>query len=172
MFLVRLLPLGPQQTLRNQGGGTKILGPVYMEWGTAVQWGWFLLFSRSGGHKTKETYPTRPGSPTPCKQGLRQLIVFHWHLKSRGFGVSSTHWTGLCILKPETVSPRCRDIIVSMFWQMMHACFDFLGQNWEGEGWEARPPIPALPQAKALSSHHASFLEHSSKSQSFTPSRL
>ena len=32
--------------------------------------GWFLLFSRSGGHKTKETYPTRPGSPTPCKQGL------------------------------------------------------------------------------------------------------
>ena len=30
----------------------------------------FLLFSRSGGHKTKETYPTRPASPTPCKQGL------------------------------------------------------------------------------------------------------
>ena len=47
------------------------LGPVYMEWGTPVLWGWFLLFSRSGGHKTKETYPTRPGSPTPCKQGLR-----------------------------------------------------------------------------------------------------
>ena len=41
-----------------------------MEWGTPVWWGWFLLFSRSGGHKTKETYPTRPGSPTPCKQGL------------------------------------------------------------------------------------------------------
>ena len=47
-----------------------LLGPVYMEWGTPVWWGWFLLFSRSGGHKTKETYPTRPGSPTPCKQGL------------------------------------------------------------------------------------------------------
>ena len=30
----------------------------------------FFCFSRSGGHKTKETYPTRPGSPTPCKQGL------------------------------------------------------------------------------------------------------
>ena len=28
------------------------------------------LFTRSGGHKTKETYPTRPGSPTPCKQAL------------------------------------------------------------------------------------------------------
>ena len=42
-----------------------------MEWGTPVWWGWFLLFSRSGGHKTKEMYPTRPGSPTPCKQGLR-----------------------------------------------------------------------------------------------------
>ena len=41
-----------------------------MEWGTPVWWGWFLLFSRSGGHKTKETYPTRLGSPTPCKQGL------------------------------------------------------------------------------------------------------
>ena len=41
-----------------------------MEWGTPVYWGWFLLFSRSGGHKTKETYLTRPGSPTPCKQGL------------------------------------------------------------------------------------------------------
>ena len=32
----------------------------------------FFLFSRSGGHKTKETYPTRSGSPTPCKQGLRR----------------------------------------------------------------------------------------------------
>ena len=41
-----------------------------MEWGNPVEWGWFLLFSRSGGHKTKETYPTRLGSPTPCKQGL------------------------------------------------------------------------------------------------------
>ena len=49
------------------------LGPVYMEWGTPVQWGKFLLFSRSGRHKTKETYPTRPGSPTPCKQGLISL---------------------------------------------------------------------------------------------------
>ena len=44
-----------------------------MEWGTPVYWDWFLLFSRSGGHKTKETYPTRLGSPTPCKQGLRRL---------------------------------------------------------------------------------------------------
>ena len=50
-----------------------VLDPVYMEWGTPVWWGKFLLFSRSGGHKTKETYPTRPGSPTPCKQGLRVL---------------------------------------------------------------------------------------------------
>ena len=50
------------------------LGPVYMEWGTPVYWGKFLLFSRSGGHKTKETYPTRPGSPTPCKQGLRLVV--------------------------------------------------------------------------------------------------
>ena len=45
-----------------------------MEWGTPVWWGWFLLFSCSGGHKTKETYPTRPGSPTPCKQGLKRNL--------------------------------------------------------------------------------------------------
>ena len=32
------------------------------------------MFSRSGGHKTKETYPTRPGSPTPYKQGLRAYL--------------------------------------------------------------------------------------------------
>ena len=44
--------------------------------GPPVQWGWFLLFSRSEGHKTKETYPTRPGSPTPCKQGLRLHVTF------------------------------------------------------------------------------------------------
>ena len=45
-----------------------------MEWGTPVQWGLFLLFSRSGGHKTKETYPNRPGSPTPCKQGITCFV--------------------------------------------------------------------------------------------------
>ena len=45
-----------------------------MEWGTPVWWGWFLLFSCSGGQKTKETYPTRPGSPTPCKQGLKRNL--------------------------------------------------------------------------------------------------
>ena len=36
-----------------------------MSWGPRSS-----CFSRSGRHKTKETYPTRPGSPTPCKQGL------------------------------------------------------------------------------------------------------
>ena len=57
---------------RGYGWGKKKidLKPVYMEWGTPVFWGWFLLFSRAGGHKTKETYPTRPVSPTACKQGL------------------------------------------------------------------------------------------------------
>ena len=29
----------------------------------------------SGGHKTRETYPTRSGSPTPCKQGLKSDFV-------------------------------------------------------------------------------------------------
>ena len=41
-----------------------------MEWGTPVWWGKFLLFCVPQSVKTKETYPTRPGSPTPCKQGL------------------------------------------------------------------------------------------------------
>ena len=42
----------------------------------------FFLFSRSGGHKTKETYPTRPGSPTPCKQALINIIglIHHFHI--------------------------------------------------------------------------------------------
>ena len=46
------------------------LDPVYMEWGTPVWWGKFLLFCVPHNEKTKETYPTRPGSPTPCKQAL------------------------------------------------------------------------------------------------------
>ena len=41
-----------------------------MKWGTPVQWGKFLLFCVPQSVKTKETYPTRPGSPTPCKQAL------------------------------------------------------------------------------------------------------
>ena len=41
-----------------------------MEWGIPVQWAWFLLFSRSGGHKTNETYLT------PCKQGLSHNCHF------------------------------------------------------------------------------------------------
>ena len=41
-----------------------------MEWGTPVYWGRFLLFCVPQSVKTKETNPTRPGSPTPCKQAL------------------------------------------------------------------------------------------------------
>ena len=43
-------------------------------------WGKFLLFCVPQRVKTKETYPTRPGSPTPCKQALRQqfcVVVVH-----------------------------------------------------------------------------------------------
>ena len=131
-----------------------------------------MLLKARSSHVSCETSPFRALANLKKLGGwhkdFRQLIVFHWYLKSREFWVSSTHWTGLCILKPETVSPSCRDIIVSMFWQMMRACFDFLG----GKNWgEARPPS-VLPKAAVLSSHHVSFLEQSSKSQSFTPSRL
>ena len=47
-----------------------------MEWGTSVKWGRFLLFCVLQSAKTKETNPTRPGSPTPCKQALNALGVF------------------------------------------------------------------------------------------------
>ena len=36
--------------------------------------GKFLLFCVSQSVKTKETNPTRPGSPTPCKQTLKRSI--------------------------------------------------------------------------------------------------
>ena len=40
------------------------------------------------------------------------------YLKSRGYWVRMSHWIGLCFLKPENVSPSCRNIIVSMLWKM------------------------------------------------------
>ena len=45
-----------------------------MEWGTPVKWGRFLLFCVPQSVKTKETNPTRPGSPTPCKQALKSYL--------------------------------------------------------------------------------------------------
>ena len=96
-----------------------------------------MLLKARNSHVSCETSPFKALANLKKLGGhkdLRQLIVFHWYLKSREFWVSSTHWTGLCILKPETVSPSCRDIIVSMFWQMMRACFDFLGQKTGGGG--------------------------------------
>ena len=53
-----------------------------MEWGTPVQWGRFLLSCVPQSVKTKETNPTRPGSPTPCKQTLKRLSCF-LHLYSQ-----------------------------------------------------------------------------------------
>ena len=50
-----------------------------MEWGTPVQWGKFLLFCVPQSVKTKETNPTRPGSPTPCKQALNALFLKEKH---------------------------------------------------------------------------------------------
>ena len=61
-----------------------------MEWGIPVSWGWFLLFQRSEGHKTKETHPTKPGSPIPCKQGLRACLH-----EGGGPRVGEVTWGGL-----------------------------------------------------------------------------
>ena len=84
-----------------------------MEWGTPVWWDWFLLFLRSGGHKTKEAYPTRPGSSTPCKQGLnlydllrRQNSVAATNTFSK---LSSTHEAICrCDVSPHRVAATCR----------------------------------------------------------------
>ena len=46
-----------------------------MEWGTPVYWGMFLLFCGPQTVKTKEINPTRPGSPTPCKQALNKDAI-------------------------------------------------------------------------------------------------
>ena len=59
------------------------LDPVYMEWGTPVWWGKFLLFCVHQSVKTKETYPTRPGSPTPCKQALNTLYRHFTEFEAR-----------------------------------------------------------------------------------------
>ena len=48
-----------------------------MEWGTPVYWGRFLLSCVPQSVKTKETNPTRPGSPTPCKQALSYCFSVH-----------------------------------------------------------------------------------------------
>ena len=52
-----------------------------MEWGTPVRWGRFLLFCAPQSVKTKETNPTRPASPTPCKQAL-SLKAHAWVMSS------------------------------------------------------------------------------------------
>ena len=73
-----------------------------MEWGTPVLWGRFLLFCVPQSVETKETNPTRPGSPTPCKQALSPtkkkwifcLVVTSFIIKrdSLHFHVIVVHW--------------------------------------------------------------------------------
>ena len=41
-----------------------------------MEWGRFLLFCLPQSVRTKETNPTRPGSPTPCKQDLKRETSF------------------------------------------------------------------------------------------------
>ena len=50
------------------------LGPVYMEVGDPGLVGLVSFVFTLWGHKTKETCPTRPGSPTLCKQGLSACL--------------------------------------------------------------------------------------------------
>ena len=104
-----------------------LVGPVYMEWGTPVWWGWFLLFSRSGGHKTKGTYPTRPGSPTPCKQGLTLLTSFEfatacqkikvWYMFSNEYCSFNLGWFKTSMLTFAYIHPKRRKLDMFILYQ-------------------------------------------------------
>ena len=81
------------------------------------------------------------------------------YLKSREFWVRRTHQIGLCILKPENVSRSCRDIIVSMLWEMnfyfpllcVHVSTFWSKNIWRGGGRASPAPLHATGvQSKAL----------------------
>ena len=61
-----------------------LLDPVYMEWGTPVYWGRFLLFCVPQNVKTKETNPTRPGSPLNVNRPLIWTPHYYGHSVSLG----------------------------------------------------------------------------------------
>ena len=61
-----------------------LLDPVYMEWGTPVYWGRFLLFCVPQNVKTKETNPTRPGSPLNVNRLLIWTPHYYGHSVSLG----------------------------------------------------------------------------------------
>ena len=64
-----------------QSLSTSLLGPVYMEWGTPVKWGWFLLFSRSGDTKQKKPTPLDRGPPLHVNRPLMSDIYLLLHHK-------------------------------------------------------------------------------------------
>ena len=79
-----------------------------------MEWGKFLLFCVPQSVKTKETNPTRPGSPTPCKQALsvklplpvrtaRAFIIIFFRF---GFRIHD-HGISLCSVLFSNVSARC-----------------------------------------------------------------
>ena len=56
------------------------------------------------GHKTKETYPTKPGSPIPCKQGLRACLH-----EGGGPRIGEVTWDGLPLLTCKHDHIKMRD---------------------------------------------------------------
>ena len=108
--------------------------------------GWFPLFSRTGGHKTKETYPTRPGFSTPCKQGLN-LMLFCRSLRRRRCYLSSLilHQENalqlflsvvtLWLIGYKTVLHTMHKTNKSAFWQAT-MFVNYLSKNWRrGSYW-------------------------------------
>ena len=65
-------------------------------------------------------------------------------MKGIGFWVRRTYWTGLCILKPENVSPSCRDMIVFNFYAGMFWLFGTKNRG-GGRGHGLPQPLP-LPR--------------------------
>ena len=70
-----MLEFAPYRNAQTGKGTLVERGDFSLRWTNHIIFETKGLFTWSGGHKTKETYPTRLGSPTPCKQGLNDSNI-------------------------------------------------------------------------------------------------
>ena len=66
------------------------VGPVYMEWGTPVWWGWFLCFYALGDTKQKKLTPLDWGPPLHVNRVLDTLLRYVVSVTFRGAVVCYT----------------------------------------------------------------------------------
>ena len=81
--------------------GKQVLRPCLHGVGDPGLVGLVSFFHALGDTKPKETYPTKPGSPTPCKQGLG----FTWSGGPRSSGVGFLCFHALGDTKPKETYP-------------------------------------------------------------------